>query len=264
MHVLTHTIADARRGVAAARAAGKTIGLVPTMGALHEGHAALIRRARSECGYVVVSIFVNPAQFGPSEDFTRYPRALPEDRTLCEREGADLVFAPDASEIYPNGFRTFVEVHGLGDHLCGPSRPGHFRGVATVVLKLLNIVQPDRAYFGQKDGQQARIIRQMVRDLDVPVEVVVGPTVREPDGLALSSRNQYLDAGRRRHAAALARALEEARARIGAGERDAAAVRQLLADRIRATPGAALDYAAVVDADTLQPVTHLKGPVLLA
>src|SRR5437763_964928 len=154
-HQLTHTVADTRRAVAAARAAGRTVGLVPTMGALHEGHASLIRLARLQCGFVAVSIFVNPTQFGPNEDFSRYPRTLPTDRELCELEGADLVFAPEAAEVYPPGFRTFVEVTGLGEHLCGPSRPGHFRGVATVVLKLLNIVQPDRAYFGQKDAQQA-------------------------------------------------------------------------------------------------------------
>src|SRR5689334_12727243 len=204
---LLHTIPDTRRAVAAARAHGQVVGLVPTMGALHEGHASLIRLARRQCGFVAVSVFVNPTQFGPKEDFTRYPRTLPDDLKLCEREGADLVFAPEPAAMYPPGFRTFVEVTELGEHLCGSSRPGHFRGVATVVLKLLNVVQPDRAYFGQKDAQQARIIRQMVRDLDVPTEVVVAPTVREPDGLALSSRNRYLDPAQRRHAAALYQAL---------------------------------------------------------
>ena len=261
---LAHTIPDTRRAVAAARARGQTVGLVPTMGALHEGHASLIRLARRECGFVVVSIFVNPTQFGPNEDFARYPRTLPEDQALCEREGADLVFAPEPATIYPPGFRTYVEVTELGDVLCGPSRPGHFRGVATVVLKLLNIVQPDRAYFGQKDAQQARIIRQMVRDLDVPTEIVVAPTVREPDGLALSSRNRYLAPAERRHETVLYEALQDVRRRVEAGERDAVALRRLLAERIRATPGAQLDYAEVVDADTLRPVERLTGPALAA
>ncbi len=261
---LTHTIADTRRAVAAARGRGLSIGLVPTMGALHDGHASLIRLARQECGFVAVSIFVNPTQFGPNEDYSRYPRTLPEDQVICEREGADLIFAPDAAEMYPPGFRTFVEVQQLGDHLCGASRPGHFRGVATVVLKLLNIVQPDRAYFGQKDGQQARIIRQVARDLDVPTEVRIGPTVREPDGLALSSRNRYLAPAERRHAVVLSEALRDVRRRVEAGERDAVALRRLLADRIRATPGAQLDYAEVVDADTLQPVERLERPALAA
>jgi pantoate--beta-alanine ligase len=261
---LVHTILDARRAVAAARAAGDAIGLVPTMGALHDGHASLIRLARQECGFDAVSVFVNPTQFGPNEDFTRYPRTWPEDLAVCEREGADLVFAPEPAAMYPPGFRAFVEVQELGDFLCGPSRPGHFRGVATVVLKLLNIVQPDRAYFGQKDAQQARIIRQVVRDLDVPTEIVIGPTVREPDGLALSSRNRYLAPAERRHATVLYEALSEVRRRVESGERDAAALRRHLAERVHATPGALLDYAEIVDADTLRPVERLTGPALAA
>jgi pantoate--beta-alanine ligase len=258
------TVAEVRARVAAARSAGKTIGLVPTMGALHEGHASLIRQARAATGFVVVSIFVNPTQFGPHEDLARYPRPLEADLAMSAACGADLAYVPAVEAIYPPGFRTFVEVTGLQDVLEGASRPGHFRGVATVVLKLFNMVQPDVAWFGQKDGQQVRIIRQLVRDLDVPVEIRVAPTVREADGLALSSRNQYLDATARRNAPALAEALEAARARIAAGERDAALIARAMADRIGATPGAALDYAAVVDADTLQPVTRLQGPILLA
>jgi pantoate--beta-alanine ligase len=261
---VARSVAEVRRAAAAARGRGLPVGLVPTMGALHEGHASLIRRARADGGCVVVSVFVNPAQFGPSEDFARYPRSFDADLALCGRCGADLVFAPAVEEVYPPGFRTYVEVSGLQEVLCGASRPGHFRGVATVVLKLFHMVGPDRAYFGQKDAQQVRIIRQMVRDLDVPVEVVVGPTVRESDGLALSSRNEYLDARQRQHAVVLARALEEARARAEAGERDAGVIRGLLVDRVRSTPGAELDYAAVVDADSLQPVTRLGGEVLLA
>ncbi|HEY1377486.1 MAG TPA: pantoate--beta-alanine ligase [Gemmataceae bacterium] len=258
------SIPDSRKAVAAARGRSQTVGFVPTMGALHEGHASLIRLARQQCGFVVVSVFVNPTQFGPNEDFTRYPRTLPEDLAVCEREGADLVFAPEPAAMYPPGFRTFVEVAELGDHLCGPSRPGHFRGVATVVLKLFNVVQPDRAYFGQKDAQQARIIRQMVRDLNVPTEIVVAPTVREPDGLALSSRNRYLGPAERTHATVLIEALREARRRVEAGERDAAALRTMMADRVRATPGAVLDYAEVVDADTFRPVDRLAAPAVAA
>jgi pantoate--beta-alanine ligase len=264
MHVLTSTIADTRRGVAAARAAGKSIGFVPTMGALHDGHAALIRRARTECGFVVVSIFVNPTQFGANEDFTRYPRTLPDDRVICERERADLVFAPEVGEMYSANARTRVEVRELGDHLCGASRPGHFEGVATVVLKLLNIVQPDRAYFGQKDAQQARIVQQLIRDLDVPTSLVLVPTVREDDGLAMSSRNRYLNPDDRKRATVLIQSLREARNRFAAGERDAGILRSLMVERIAETPGASLDYAAIVDADSFQPIAQIAGPAVAA
>ncbi len=258
------TVEAVRQAVGGARGRGLTVGLVPTMGALHAGHASLLRAARAETGFVVASIFVNPTQFGPAEDFGRYPRPFEDDLDVCGREGVDLVFAPEAGVMYPPGFRTFVEVQGLQDVLCGASRPGHFRGVATVVLKLFQIVQPDVAYFGQKDAQQVRIIARMVRDLDVPVRLRVCPIVREPDGLALSSRNRYLTPAQRREAVVLPRALEEARALIAGGERDAGRVRQVLADRVRATPGAVLDYAAVVDADTLEPLDRLRGDVLLA
>jgi pantoate--beta-alanine ligase len=255
---------EVRRAVAGARRRGLTVGLVPTMGALHAGHASLIRAARAETGFVVVSIFVNPTQFGPNEDFHRYPRPLEQDLEVCGREGVDLAFGPEAAMLYPPGFRTYVEVHGFQDVLCGASRPGHFRGVATVVLKLFNIVQPDVAYFGQKDAQQARIIRQMVRDLDVPVEVRICPIVREADGLALSSRNQYLTPEQRRQAPALYQALQEARRKIEAGERSAAAVQRTVTERLARTPGAVVDYAAVVDYETLQPVERLRGQVLIA
>jgi pantoate--beta-alanine ligase len=258
------TVAEVRRAVAEARRRGLTVGLVPTMGALHEGHASLVRAARAETGFVVVSVFVNPTQFGPNEDFNRYPRPVEQDLEVCGREGVDLAFVPEAATVYPPGFRTFVEVHGLQDVLCGASRPGHFRGVATVVLKLFNVVRPDVAYFGQKDAQQARIVRQMVRDLDVPVEVRICPIVRAADGLALSSRNQYLDPAQRRHATVLHQALAAARARVEAGERDAAVVRLALAERLASAPGAVVDYAAVVDYDTLQPVERLRGEVLIA
>jgi pantoate--beta-alanine ligase len=261
---LTHTIAETRAAVAEARERRLTVGLVPTMGALHEGHASLIRLARRQCGFVVVTIFVNPTQFGPNEDFARYPRPLAEDLALCEREGADLVFAPEASEAYGPGSRTCVEVAELGEHLCGRSRPGHFRGVATVVLKLLNIVQPDSAYFGQKDAQQARIIRQLVRDLNVPVQIAICPTVREPDGLAVSSRNHYLSPVERGNAIVLHQALSDVRSRYAAGERDANVLCELITNRIRVTSGAELDYAEIVDAETFQPVNRLDRPAVAA
>ncbi|HEV3259647.1 MAG TPA: pantoate--beta-alanine ligase [Gemmataceae bacterium] len=258
------SIEAVRQAVASARGRGQSVGLVPTMGALHAGHASLIRAARDETAFVIVSIFVNPTQFGPTEDLSRYPRPLERDLELCDREQVDLVFLPQAAEIYPADFRTFVEVSELQDVLCGASRPGHFRGVATVVLKLFNIVEPDVAYFGQKDAQQAAIIRQMVSDLNVPVRLRVCPIVREPDGLAVSSRNQYLDADQRRAAPVLFRALEEARLLIASGVRDAATVRQAMAAPIKATPGAVVDYAEVVDAGTLGPVQRLGGDILLA
>jgi pantoate--beta-alanine ligase len=259
-----NTIQEVRRAVAAARSRRKRVGLVPTMGALHAGHVSLIRAARADNDIVVVSIFVNPTQFGPNEDLSRYPRPLDKDLGICVAEKVDIAFTPEVAEMYPAGATTIVEVQKLQDLLCGASRPGHFRGVATVVLKLFNIVQPDVAYFGQKDAQQAQIIRQMVRDLDVPVEVRVGPIVREPDGLALSSRNAYLTAEERRHAPALFKALEAARQRIREGERNPEVIQNVLVDRIAATPGARLDYAAVVDADTLRPFERLQGEVLLA
>jgi pantoate--beta-alanine ligase len=261
---VVETVDALRQAVQTARAAGQSIGLVPTMGALHAGHASLIERASSDNDFVVVSIFVNPTQFGPHEDFHLYPRSLDRDLIECAGSGADVVFHPSVEVMYPAGFRTFVEVTGLQDALEGASRPGHFRGVCTIVLKLLNLVQPDRAYFGQKDAQQVRIIRQMVRDLDVPVEVVTCPIVREADGLALSSRNRYLDREQRQNATVLSRALEEARSLHATGETEAARLRQRMVDLIAATPGAALDYAVVVDADTLQPVDRVQRPTLLA
>lgn len=259
-------IASLRQAVAAARRGGRTIGLVPTMGALHAGHLSLIESARAETGFVVVSIFVNPTQFGPNEDLNRYPRTLERDLKSCEEAGVDLVFHPRPEIMYPPDYRTFVEVTGLQDVLCGASRPGHFRGVATVVLKLFNLVQPDRAYFGQKDAQQVRVLQQMVHDLNVPVEIRVCPIVREADGLALSSRNKYLEAQERRGAAVLNRALSEARQRIEAGERDADSVRRVMVETIASVPGAVLDYAAVVDADSLQSLVQIAAerPVLLA
>jgi pantoate--beta-alanine ligase len=261
---LATTVDAVRQAVASARPRSLSIGLVPTMGALHEGHASLIRAARAETGFVIVSIFVNPTQFGPKEDLARYPRTLDQDLDLCRQTGADLVFSPEVPAIYPPGFRTYVEVHGLQGVLCGASRPGHFRGVATVVLKLFNIVQPDFAYFGQKDAQQARLIRQMVRDLDVPIQIRTCPIVREPDGLALSSRNRYLSPAQRQQAVVLSEALEMARRQVENGERDAPTVQQAVAGHIATAPEAIIDYVAVVDLDTLQPLSRLQGQVLVA
>jgi pantoate--beta-alanine ligase len=262
--LITETITDTRGALAEARRAGRTIGLVPTMGALHAGHVSLIRAARAETGFVVVSIFVNPAQFGPHEDFDRYPRPFATDVQVCAQEQVDLIFHPAPPTLYPPHYHTYVEVHDLQDVLCGAARPGHFRGVVTVVLKLFNIIQPDAAYFGQKDAQQVRIIQQMAEDLNVPVDIRVQPIVREADGLALSSRNQYLDAEQRRNATVLSRTLAEVRERVAGGERDATALLHLIKDRIAATPGAILDYAAVVDFATLQPLQQLRGRVLVA
>ncbi len=258
------TIAAVRQAVAAAHRRGLSVGLVPTMGALHEGHASLLRAARAESGFVVASIFVNPTQFGPKEDFGCYPRTLAQDLELCGREGVDLAFVPEAATMYPPGSCTYVEVHGLQDVLCGASRPNHFRGVATVVLKLFNIVQPEVAYFGQKDAQQVRILQQMVRDLHLPVEVRTCPIVRAPDGLALSSRNQYLNAEQKRDATVLYEALQEARRAIERGERNAALIRRGLETRLAEAPGAMVDYATVMDYATLRPLERLHGEVLLA
>ena len=264
MTPIAATIAEVRAAVAAVRAAGKSVGFVPTMGALHEGHAALVRAARQVSGFVVVSIFVNPTQFGPNEDFTRYPRTLDADRMLCEAAGADLIFAPSAAEVYPKGCAAFVEVPGLQDVLEGPSRPGHFRGVCTVVLKLFNIVCPDVAHFGAKDYQQARVIVAMVRDLNVPVEVRVEPTVREPDGLAMSSRNRYLTPEQRAVAPGIYRALQAIRSRALAGEADVARLEADLLAELAAIPGARVDYARIADADTLRPLAQLDRPAVAA
>jgi len=241
----------------------RVVGLVPTMGALHEGHFSLIRAAKSECAPVVVSIFVNPKQFGPSEDFQKYPRAFDADRAALENLGVDYLFAPTPEEMYPHGFRTTVSVEGLGEKLEGRSRPGHFQGVTTVVMKLLEIVQPNRAYFGRKDAQQARIIRQMALDLNLGTQIVVRPILREPDGLALSSRNVYLNADERRAATALYRSLEATRREITAGERNPAHLLTALRRVIDAEPAVVLDYAEIVDAETLEPVLSLRGECLI-
>jgi len=257
---LIETIAEFR---AARRRLAGTLGLVPTMGYLHQGHLELVRRARSECEHVAVTIFVNPAQFGPAEDLQRYPRDLERDLRLLEHAGVELVFAPAAGEMYPPGYSTWVEVEGVTAPLEGARRPGHFRGVATVVCKLFNIAAAERAYFGQKDAQQTVVVRRMARDLDIPTEVVVVPTVREVDGLAMSSRNVYLDREQRAAAAVLYRALRRAEALWESGERDAETLRAGMRETLAAEPLADPDYVSVADAETLREAHGaIAGPVL--
>ncbi len=242
----------------------RPLALVPTMGFLHEGHLALVRQARTENATVAVSIFVNPTQFGEAEDYARYPRDLDRDLALLRQEGVDLVFAPSVEEMYPAGFSTAVDVEGVTERLEGEFRPGHFRGVATVVSKLFNVIQPDRAYFGQKDAQQLRVIRKMVADLNMPVTIRPVPTVREPDGLALSSRNVLLSPEQRQAATVLSRALREAEQRYRAGERSGEALRQAMQAALAAEPLARPDYVSVADGDTLDELDHVNGPALLS
>jgi pantoate--beta-alanine ligase len=239
------------------RAENHLIGFIPTMGALHEGHLSLIRRARKDCSRVYVSIFLNPTQFGPNEDLSKYPRTFDADVEKLTAAGADVLFAPDSKEIYPAGFRTYANVEGLSEKLEGKSRPGHFRGVATVVLKLFEIVQPQFAFFGRKDAQQVRILQQMTRDLNLNVEMVVCPIVREPDGLALSSRNTYLAPEERHAATALYRALDEARRAVDAGARDVAQIRASILKFLSGEAMARVDYAEIVDAETFEPVARI-------
>ena len=244
----------------ASRAEGLVVGLVPTMGALHEGHTALVTRAKRDCLRVVASVFVNPKQFGPKEDYTKYPRDLERDAKTLGEAGVDVLFAPDAADVYPDGFRTYVNVEGISERLEGRSRPGHFRGVSTVVLKLFEIVQPHFAYFGRKDAQQVRIISEMVRDLNVDSEIVVCPVIREADGLALSSRNAYLNPEERKAATVLARALVAAKDEMAAGVRDALQLQTAMHRVIQAEPLARLDYAELVSADTFEPVVRVAQP----
>jgi len=243
---------------------GKSIGFVPTMGYLHEGHLSLVRESKKRADVTVVSIFVNPAQFGPDEDFKKYPRDLEKDSAYLEKGGVDCLFYPDAAEIYPPGYRTYVEVHGLQDRLCGKSRPGHFQGVATVVLKLFDIVGPDLAFFGAKDAQQVLIIGKMAADLDLGTEVVTCPLVREPDGLALSSRNAYLSPEERKAALVLSISLRWAERAVAAGERDAAKVIAGIRAAIEAEPLTRVDYVEAVDPANLEPLAGIRGDVLIA
>jgi pantoate--beta-alanine ligase len=262
---IAETIRDLRAELDAEGAAGKVVGFVPTMGALHEGHSSLVERAREECDLVVVSIFVNPLQFGPAEDFGKYPRTWDADVALCERLKAGVIFRPSVEEMYPAGEPAVrLSAGRLGEPLCGRTRPGHFDGVATVVAKLFNAVGPCRAYFGRKDAQQLAVIKAMVTDLNMPVDVIGCPTVREPDGLALSSRNRYLGADQRRAATVLNAALTDALAAIRGGQRDGRQVAETMGAKISSEPLAELDYAACVDAETLEEVQAIERPVLLA
>ena len=260
---VVQTADDVRTSLAARRGLG-AVGLVPTMGALHAGHARLIERARADCQTVVVSIFVNPLQFDRADDLARYPRPFETDLAACERLGVDLVFAPGPEQMYPEPPDCIVRVGATAEHLCGAFRPGHFNGVATVVLKLFNIVQPDVAYFGEKDAQQLAIIRRMVADLNVPVTIAPVPTVREADGLALSSRNQHLNAAERALAPSLFRALTAAREAVAAGATDAKAVKQRAAEAVPADERLRLEYLELVDPWTFQPVESVTGPVVAA
>lgn len=261
---LTHTILETREDVRRARAAGKRIGFVPTMGALHEGHITLVRNAREECDFVVVSVFVNPTQFGPTEDLDKYPRTLTEDARKCRLAGVDVLFAPPTEEMYPDGFNTWVEVKGpLTMVLEGESRPTHYRGVTTICAKLFGIADPDCAYFGAKDYQQLQVIKRMVQDLNMRLEIRGVETVREPDGLAMSSRNAYLNPEERKAALVLSKSLQWARQAVESGEQDACAVQVAVENLIKAERLAHIDYVAIADAETLQPVERIEKPAAL-
>lgn len=264
--LVLHTIEEVRQLRSEMRQQDVTLqlALVPTMGALHEGHLSLVRAARAQCDRVMVSIFVNPLQFGPGEDLDKYPRTLAKDLALLEGECVDAVFAPKANEMYPQPMETVVDLPELGARLDGASRPGHFRGVATVVMKLFNIVQPDVAFFGQKDAAQVAVLRTMVHDLNVPVRMVVGQTVRDADGLALSSRNRYLSEEERQSALVLSRALHAARQTAEQGVTDVRSLRDVLMQELRREPAVLIDYVALVDPATLLPITDVRGGVLLA
>jgi len=261
---LARTIESVRKSISAARAQDKSIGFVPTMGALHAGHVALIEAAVRRCDFVVVSIFVNPTQFGPGEDLERYPRDLEGDMKICEAAGVDLVFAPGASEMYHKANITWVSVEKLTENLCGRSRPGHFRGVATVCAKLFNIVSPDVAFFGQKDAQQAIVIKRMVSDLNMPLQIVVCPTVREQDGLAVSSRNQYLSAAQRKDAVLLSAALRECEKLVAGGQRNCEVLIETMRKFISQSSKAQIEYVSIVDTETLADIDVIKGNALVA
>ena len=256
---VVHTIPELRAAVARARQAGRSVGFVPTMGCLHEGHLSLIRRAKVETPFVVVSIFVNPTQFGPNEDFSKYPRTFEDDRRGCEAAGADLIFAPTAADFYPAGASTWVDVEGVSTGLCGEFRPGHFRGVATVVAMLFNAVHADVAVFGRKDLQQLAVIRRMVRDLHMPVRIIAHETIREPDGVAMSSRNRYLTAEQLTQATAIPAALAAAQSLAKSGVTDAARLRSAANNVLDAQPGLKPQYCEIVDLATMAPVTSTAG-----
>jgi len=246
------------------RLVGETIGFVPTMGAFHEGHLSLMRAAREACSQVVVSLFVNPTQFGRGEDLAKYPRTFEKDAALAEQVGVDFLFTPTDQAMYPDGYATYVEVERLTEVLCGVARPTHFRGVTTIVAKLFNIVRPHKAFFGQKDAQQTIVIRKMVDDLNMDIEIVELPTVREPDGLAMSSRNKYLSPDERKEAVVLYKSLEETRRLIETGERDAGRIKEAIERMLRSAPHAEIDYVEAVNTATLEPLNPLQGEMLIA
>jgi pantoate--beta-alanine ligase len=258
------TIAEMKSACRAATRAGKSLGLVPTMGALHEGHMSLVRASKSQCDVTAVSIFVNPLQFGPTEDLDKYPRTLERDTAMLREHGVEFVYVPAVAEMYPPGAQTHVDVRDLSSKLDGGSRPGHFRGVSTVVCKLFEIVRPDRAFFGQKDAAQVALLRKMVRDLDMDVEIVVCPIVRESDGLAMSSRNRYLNPEQRKQALVLSRSLGQVKAAVVAGESDARKLAEIGRQTVASEPAAKLDYFAIIDADTLDPVDKVSNGTLVA
>jgi pantoate--beta-alanine ligase len=261
---IVKSIAEMQRVCRELQTQGSELGLVPTMGALHEGHLSLVRRARAECQTVAASIFVNPLQFAPGEDFDKYPRTFDDDCRMLESAGVDILFAPEATEMYPSGAVTTITVAEVGDRLDGASRPGHFTGVATVVAKLFHIAGPRRAYFGQKDAAQVAVLRQMVRDLNFDVELVICPIVRDADGLAMSSRNKYLNADEREQALVLHRTLLRLEQRISEGERQSVALVELGLESLHVATGVEVDYLAIVDANTLLPVASVKAGVLIA
>ena len=262
--IISGSVQETREVIGNWKKRGFSVGLVPTMGYLHPGHISLIERARKENDMVVVSIFVNPIQFGPNEDLDKYPRDMAHDREVCEKAGAELIFAPEPSEMYPSENLVFVDIKELGNGLCGAKRPGHFRGVCTVVSKLFNIVLPDRAYFGEKDAQQLAIIRRMVKDLNFGTEIVSCPIVREPDGLAMSSRNLYLSPEERKAALSISRSLSAAKELMRKGEKDSVKIREAIVAGISSEPLVKIDYAEIVDSADLSPVEKIEKPVLAA
>jgi pantoate--beta-alanine ligase len=262
--IVLKTIHEMQTEAGRLRSAGKRIGFVPTMGYLHDGHLSLIRVAKQHSDITVLSIFVNPTQFGPKEDFSRYPRDFQRDERLCRQEGVDILFYPSESEMYPDGYSTYVNVEGLTDRLCGASRPGHFRGVTTIVAKLFLAVKPHAAVFGQKDAQQAAVIRKMVFDLNFDLSIVVAPIIREPDGLAMSSRNVYLSAEERTDALALNQSLQKAEFMIRKGERKTGTILRAMEDLIRSKKHAKIDYVEIVDPDTLRPLETVESSAMIA
>lgn len=262
--LIANTIKEVREVTSSWRKQELSIGLVPTMGFIHDGHKSLMERARIENEKVVVSIFVNPLQFGPAEDYEKYPRDLEHDKKVCKEAGIDLIFVPTVSEMYPSRNFAYVDIEELGNGLCGAKRPGHFRGVCTVVSKLFNIVLPDRAYFGEKDAQQLAIIKRMVKDLNFDIDIVACPTVREPDGLAMSSRNSYLSSEERKAALTISKSLKLAKAALSGNEKNADSIKKIVCDELSRERLIRIDYVDVVNPDTLEPITQIDGPVLVA